>query len=101
MAKRKTKEQREQEAYDALYQRVLDICNGACGSCPDWDNEWLWAEALSRAIPVLRATFLVEKTNEDGKVVALNEYLFAVHNLNYYENPTTITDFLFENRVRV
>ena len=97
MAKRKTKEQREAEQYDALRQRVLDICAGATyGEIYEIETEQypFCATDLSRIVMALRRAFLCE---EEGKH---NCYLFVPIQLNHYETVETITDFLFEHGVR-
>lgn len=101
MAKRKTKAQREQEQYDALYQRVYDVVCGACGRAFDDDGEsdFLCPEDLSRVIPALQALF-ERKGHRGDEVVTLNEYLFMPHNLNHYDTVSSIASFLWEHEVR-
>jgi hypothetical protein len=95
--KRKTKEQREAEAKAALRQRVADIATGANGGLFDNDDEFATAGFLSRFIPALRAQFGIDS---EGKAIDRWLFLWDLHNLHYYDNVDTTTDFLFEHDVR-
>lgn len=106
MGKRKTKAQREQEQYDALYERIYGVCCGAAGREFDDENDWLCPEELSRVIPALREMF-VEVTEVETVGPGpnwkreTNGYLFSPHNLDHYDKPETIADFLWKHGVRV
>lgn len=93
MTKRKTKEQREADERAALLQRITDIYSGANGGV--WtEDEFAYAELLSRVVPVLRKLFLCE---EMGR---MNAHCFEPHCLNYYDTPKAATEFLFDKGVR-
>lgn len=95
MAKRKTKEQREAEQYAALRQRVEDVCAGATyGECYLMDDYTFSATELSRIVIACQRAFICE---EDGN---RNDYLFKPHNLDEYESVDSITEFLFNHKVR-
>lgn len=96
MAKRKTKEQREQEQYDALHQRIRDICIGACGEVRHDDDWFLCANELSRVVPALEQVFCVHKSEDEFG----NEYLFSTNQLSYYDSPASIAEFFFRHGVR-
>jgi hypothetical protein len=93
--KRKTKEQRDTEGRAALRQRVHDIACGAAGYQFDGEEEWATAEFLSRFLPALKAQFGESPDPQIGR-----DYLWAITNLNHYNDIDTTADFLFEHGVR-
>lgn len=97
MTKRLTKKQREEKAKAALEQRIQDTVNGATGGYFDSGEDWLTAENLSRVVPALRDTFQGEK-DEHGRCPW--SYCFDLHNLNHYDDVSSITNFLFEQGIR-
>ncbi len=100
MAKRETKAKREARQRAELLQRIEDIYAGATGAASvDFHPEdfWLTLEDAPRVIAAIRATF-GESTDDGGKPT--NDHLFAAHNINQYEQPQRLADFLFDNGVR-
>ena len=99
MSKRETKAQREARQHRELWEKVYAVVCGACGRAFDEaygtdSSEWLSAEELSRAVPALRDLF------EGDEECPLFRYCFQLHNLNHFESPHTITEFLWEQGVR-
>lgn len=88
--KAKTKAQKEEEAKDALYQRVRDMAWGAAGYAVHEEDQTICLAVAARLIPVLREAF-----RKDG-----NEYLFDPHNLDEYETVEKAVGFLFRHGVR-
>lgn len=95
--KRKSKEQHEAQTKAALRQRIADIATGAAGTAFDTDDEFATAGFLSRFIPALRTQFGVDG---EGKEIGRWSFLWDLHNLHYYDNVDTTTEFLFDNDVR-
>jgi hypothetical protein len=93
--KRKTKDQREQEAKDALYQRVCDIMAGACqGDDPESTDYWVGAQVLP---DIVRGVVMRLLPNDYKEKSA---FLTSMTNADEYENAVKLTDFLFRNGVR-
>lgn len=85
-----TKAKREEQQKAWLRQRVSDVCRGAAGFDIDHPDEWTTCEHLSRIVPALEVIFGIEN----------NKHLWKTHNLHYYNDVDSITDFLWENEVR-
>jgi hypothetical protein len=100
--KRKTKEQREAAAKAALRQRVEDIAMGAAGFDFTVEGEFATANFLSRFMPALKVQFGYDRVPDETKPQKResNHYLFALHNLEHFDNIDSTADFLFENGVR-
>lgn len=94
MAKRKTKAQREQEQYDALYQRVSDIMLGACGHIYFEEMDYMCLSDASRFVPALKTAF----GREYGD--STNHYLFSLHSLDEFDCIESTTKHLFDGGVR-
>lgn len=92
--KRKTKQQREQEAWDALYIRVCDIMAVACGDDLEDDNVCVFACSLPDIVHGIALRLLPSDYQEK------QEFLTGIYNADEYENPRKLTDFLFRNGIR-
>jgi len=94
--KRLNTEKRKEQEFDALFNRIYDICCGAAGRGlsrqPDDPEGLLYPEDLSHAIPALEALFDDES---DPK-----KYLFAAGNLDEYTDCAAIADFYYTHDVR-
>lgn len=99
MVRRRTKEQREADAREALRQRVEDIAVGAAGFDFKAEGEFATAEFLSRFLPALKVQFGWVK-NEGEKNRSSNDYLWEPYNFEHYDNINSTTDFLFDHAVR-
>ena len=92
MVKRKTKAQREQEAKDALLQRITDIYSGACGRDMSADDDaYPTIEEMSRVIPAVRDVFGEPLPDWWG---------WKAHCLNRWETPKGAAEWLFEHEFR-
>lgn len=91
MVTKKSKQQREQEARDALRQRIADILIGATGGEDVYDESfWLTLDGAQRAIPALRSVFGNEQ----------NDYLWLPHCLSYFETLDSTTKHLWGAGIR-
>lgn len=93
--KAKMKEQRDQEAKAALYQRVCDIMAGACeGDDPEVTDYGVGAQVLPALVRAIRLRLLPADYEENQK------HLTSIFNADDYENAVKLTDFLFRNGIR-
>jgi hypothetical protein len=97
MAKRKTKQQREKEAKDALLQRVADLASGACGRNMEVEDDFFVPEDLALLITAIRERLNLPKFGENNpeSYIVQNPY-----NLRHFTDVYTLTNFLFEQGVR-
>lgn len=87
--KRLTKAQKEEQAKDALKQRLSDIYSGAQGM--EWgDDDFATAELLSNVVPAIMEVFGIDKTS----------WLVGPRVLNHFDNPASAAEFLFDQGVR-
>lgn len=93
MAKRLSRQQKEDIAKAALLRRVTDIYSGAIGEVPDEDY-FATAPQLENIVCAIRQTFLDQVTQ------GVDSWMWKPHVLRYYENPTMATSFLFEHGIR-
>lgn len=93
--KRKTKEQRYQEAKAALRQRVLDIMAGACSGDDPADPEYF---VCVICLPAIVRGVELRLLPEDYK--EKSAYLTASTNADQYETAEKLTNFLFEHGIR-
>lgn len=94
--KRKTKQQRKQEAWNALYQRVCDIMAGASGgdNPEDADCWFTGAQILPRIARSIELRLLPKDYKERMA------YLVSIFNADEYENAKKLTDILFRSGIR-
>lgn len=90
MAKRKTREQRNEIALLKLFQRILDIYSGACGELRESEEWFVGGKELSRIVPAIASAFGIPK----------DDYRVSAFSLHHYSDPDTLTDFLFEYNIR-
>ncbi len=90
MAKRKTKQQQEDEARAALLQRVTDIVTTAAWGVID-EGEAVFLADYPRLLSAVK-TLLIP----DGA----ETYLTSPSNAEKYADPETLTDFLFKGGIR-
>ncbi len=84
--KRRTKEQREAELKAALLRRVTDVYAGAGGRLWETDDFAIAAD-LSRIVPALKDLL--------GPQLEAH-YLWAPHCLEYFNDPQSAANFLFD-----
>ena len=97
MAKRKSKQERDDEQRDMLRQRLSDLFTGATGDEYDGESE-PWPEPFMAFCQATKRAFCVlEKDDEDGHG---NEYLWNIWNLDKFRTPDHATDHLFDAGVR-
>ena len=90
MVKRRTKAQREEEQFAALWQRVADIAAGARGMIVGDEDDWLGPDEMSRAMPAAMEVFNIPK----------GHYLVSLHSLDAWSSVRGITERLFEAEIR-
>jgi len=93
--KRKTKAQREQQQYDALYRRVCDILTGATG-CRMQDDFMLSLPDLWRVVNAVEIQLLAV----NGEVPEGRKFMSRTACMEYYEGAKKLTDFLFSYNIR-
>lgn len=96
MAKRKTREQRRQEQYEALRRRVCDIMTGATGTEVDDDGFSLILPDLWRVVTAVSNQLL----KVDGEIPDGRKYLTNHACLEYFETVDKLTDHLFDAGIR-
>lgn len=87
MAKRLTKQQREQREIEALRKRLTDIYSGSAGRYWDEDVEWPDTDILAKLHPAVRDIFTTEN---------VDNFVFATHNLDEFESPSRLAKFLYQ-----
>jgi hypothetical protein len=89
--KRMTKAQKEAAQKAALLQRVMDIYTAAMGDIPRADDCYVCPEHLCRIMCAIKAIWVTDESDD---------YLIGCWNVDEYESPEKLTDFLHRNGVR-
>jgi len=83
-------------AIDALERRLTDIYSGALGGLWVKADNWPGAEQLSRIVPAVRDTFELNDEEEGYH----KSYLCAPGNLDAYDTPSKLAEFLHDAGIR-
>ena len=96
MTKRKTAQQREDEARDRLHERVADIVSGACGR--DMISEAFVVDITEAGRVVLALQDRLMPKDAEGRL--MKPWMVEHHNLHCYASVAEITDFFYRSGVR-
>ena len=89
----------EKKQKEALRIRVADIVSGACGRDMDTNDDWVTLSEVGGAIVALKERLLQPHFRLEDKEIP--DHMMSPHNLDHYENIDSLTDFYWEQGVRV